>query len=655
VIEPVQASEPRVPATPALALRVAVMGALALMLFAIVFFRLWYLQVLSGDQYVQQANSNRVRDLSIAAPRGDVLDRNGVILATDRPTNAVQLIPSELPPAGPKRIRLYRRLSRLLGTSVHEIVAQYRRQQVLLPYAPVTVKTDAGAGALTVLSEQQSRFPGVVNQPVFLRTYPDRELAAQVMGYVGQLSPGEEKIKRFAGVKPNTVVGQDGAELAYDRYLRGRPGARRVQVNSLGQPVGPLSTSQPSKGHDVKLSIDFGLQHEGQSALAKAIGLAQANGHPASRGAFVALDPRNGEVLALGSAPSFDPNVFARPITQRQYEQLVGTSGLSPGPLFNRAIAGQYPTGSTFKPITALASLQTGIVSPDTALGGGSCITVGGAGQQFCNSGNADFGALPMVDALRVSSDTYFYTLGEEANGVHGEPIQSMARRLGLGARTGLDLPGENRGVVPDAAWRARQNEAEAQCRARRHHPCGIADGTNRPWSVGDNVNFAVGQGDLLASPLQMAVAYSAIENGGRVVRPHLGMEVDDSFGRLVQTLSRPPARRVDINAADRTVVLDGLHAAASQPGGTSADVWAGWPQGQHPIYGKTGTAQHSNADDQSWYLCFSPDPARPIVIAITVEQGGFGAEAAAPAARLMMSNWFHVKPQLVVGHSKTR
>jgi penicillin-binding protein 2 len=632
---------------------VAVIGGVALVLFAIIFFRLWYLQVLSGDQYVAQANNNRVRDLPIPAPRGDVLDRNGQPLATDHLTNAVQIVPDQLPTNPRSRIALYRRLGNVLQMSAGDIGRRVAEQHKQLPYADVTIKTDAGSGVLGYLYERQQQFPGVTQQQVYLRTYPDKQLAAQVLGYVGQVGPTQLHQKRFRGVQQGTIVGQYGVELAYDRYLRGRTGAQRVQVNSLGQPTGSVTTYNPIQGHDLKLSVDFGLQHEGEVALQKGIGLAQANGHPASSGAFVALDPRNGEVLAMGSAPSFDPNVFARPLTQSQYDALVGTSTQTPGPLYNRAISGGYPTGSTFKPITALASLQSGLVTPDTALGGGQCISVGAAGQQFCNAGKADYGALPMVDALRVSSDTYFYTLGEEANS-HGNIIQNMAHRLGLGRPTGIDLPGENGGVIPDRAWRAHQAQVEIACEKQKHVPsCGISD--KRPWSVGDNVNFAVGQGDLEASPLQMAVAYSAIANGGTVVRPHLGVEIDDSTGRLIQRVTKPAVRHVALNPSDRTVVLDGLHAAASQAGGTSADVWTGWNQAQHPIFGKTGTAQHSNQDDQSWYICYAPDPVRPIVIAMTIEKGGFGAEAAAPAVRLMMSKWFHVAPKLVVGHSRTR
>jgi penicillin-binding protein 2 len=662
MIEPVPPStERRLPASPQLALRVAIMGGVALLLFAIVFFRLWYLQVLSGDKYVQQAETNRVRDLPIPAPRGQILDRNGQPVASDVLTNAVMITPTKLPADSHRRAALLRNLGRLIGMTPHQIRVQIKHQQALYPYADVTVKTDAGPAALTVLSEQQTRYPGVHQQQVYLRTYPDHQFAAQVLGYVGQVSQPQLRLRRFRGVHQGTVVGQSGVEYQYDRYLRGTPGVQRIQVTACTgvpgchtAPATSLPQTDPLPGHDLKLTIDTGLQKAGESALQTGIGLAQANGNPASRGAFVALDPRNGEVLAMGSTPTFDPNVFAKPLTQAQVNQLFGRSNAGQALLFNRAISGGYPTGSTFKPITALAALQSGLITPDEGLGAGSCIPIGSGGQTFCNAGKANYGAVGLVDALKVSSDTYFATVGEMANGVHGEIIQTMARRLGLGHTTGIDLPGEAPGNVPDAAWRAHEAQLEAQCERKTHRvSCGISD--KRLWSVGDNVNLSVGQGDLLASPLQMAVVYSTLENGGRVVRPHLGLEVDDTNGSLIQRIDPAPARHVNINESDRQLVLEGLHEAASQPGGTSADVWAGWNQGLHPIFGKTGTAQHVNQADQSWYVCFSPDPARPIVIAVTIEQGGFGAQAAAPAARQMMSQWFYGRPgQVVAGHSLT-
>ncbi|HET9471695.1 MAG TPA: penicillin-binding transpeptidase domain-containing protein, partial [Usitatibacter sp.] len=349
---------------------------------------------------------------------------------------------------------------------------------------------------------------------------------------------------------------------------------------------------------------------------------------------------------------------FARPLTNHEYEALEGRAKsaageAAPAPLTDRAVNGTYPTGSTFKPITAMGALEAGVMSPSTGLGSGSCVTV--STQQFCNAGHADYGPVGLVQALKVSSDTYFFEVGELANS-YGNVIQQEAHKLGVGEKTGVDLPSEITGLVPDRAWRAKVAAEELACEQRKHVPsCGISDG--RPWSVGDNMHLAVGQGDLLTSPLQMAVAYSTLANAfasgdgvGAVVRPHVGAEIDGANGELVQALNFPPSRHVKLNAGDVALVMEGIHEAASQPGGTSAAVWAGWNQAQHPVYGKTGTAQHLVGEDQSWYMCYIPDPARPIVIAVTVEQGGFGAETAAPIARLIASQWFGVAKHFVAG-----
>jgi penicillin-binding protein 2 len=259
--------------------------------------------------------------------------------------------------------------------------------------------------------------------------------------------------------------------------------------------------------------------------------------------------------------------------------------------------------------------------------------------------------------------------------------LQQWAHAFGIGRPTGIDLGGENAGILPTPEWRANRNKLEAECdaatgpfrytngvnygprkllgwhRSPTHSPggCGIADGTNRPWSVGDNENLAVGQGDLEATPLQLAVAYSAIENGGNVVRPHVGLEVDAPDGTVLQKIDPQPARHVNIDPQNLDAIRTGLHDAASQSGGTSADVFASWPQSQYPVFGKTGTAQHDNQADQSWYVCYVPDPVRPLLVVVTVEQGGFGAQAAAPAAREILSQWFFGKRgQFIAGSSKT-
>jgi penicillin-binding protein 2 len=722
-IERLKPNEPRAPASPQLTLRVAVLGSLALVMFAIIFFRLWYLQILTGEQYVQQAKVNDQRVLPIPAPRGRILDRSGRPIVTSTVTNAVQIIPSSLPAvvreqaaeyqaalasaqaeyvAAHERLktfendlsgrrvitpseraerhalrrgaahirlvpipplpgsavqarRLFDRLAPVIGLSPRLIDERVIAGITQLPYAPATIKTDAGSGALTMLAERHNEFPGVRQEPVSIRTYPYGETAAQVLGHVGQVSEAELKLKAFRGVQQGSVVGQEGLEFYYDRYLRGVPGAEHVQVNAAGEPEPTnLPPTEPVAGHSVRLSLDLGLEREGEKALREGISRARASGKQASAGAYVATDPRNGQILAIGSYPSFNPNVFAKPLTPKQYEGLVGGAGA----LTDRAVNGEYPTGSTFKPITAMAALEAGVVTPTEGLGAGKCITAGT--QSFCNAGHAEYGAVGLVEALKVSSDTYFFEVGERANS-HGNVIQKMALGLGVGRQTGVDLPEEFAGVVPDRGWRENRNKQELECERREHKPsCGYVAEV-RPWSVGDNMQLAVGQGDLLTDPLQMAVAYSTLadaymhQGDGTVVRPHLGMEIDDSSGGLVQALSSPPLRHVHLNFSDLSLVMEGLHEAASQPGGTSADVWAGWNQAQHPVFGKTGTAQHDGKEDQSWYMCYIADPNHPMVIAVTVEQGGFGAETAAPIARLIASQWFGQPKKFVAGSSKTR
>jgi penicillin-binding protein 2 len=656
-IERGRGGDPRIPVSPQLAVRVAIIGGVAMVIFGVIFFRLWYLQVLSREQYVAQANANRVRDLPIPAPRGQILDRAGQPIVSSRTTNAVQIVPSALPPAGAPRLALYHRLGALLQVSPARIQALVVRGRSAVPYAPVTIKTDAGPGVLTVLGERQSEYPGVEQEPVSIRAYPYGEMAAQVLGYVGQVSEPELKLHAFRGVPAGTIVGQEGLEYYYDRYLRGRTGVERVGVNASGYPVpSKLAPTLPKAGLSLKVTLDAGLQKESEKALTEGIERARAGGKPAVAGAFVALDPRNGQVLAIGSSPTFDPNKFAKPLTQREYSALEG-SGSASGPLTDRAVNGAYPTGSTFKPITAMAALEAGVITPSEGLGAGQCIYV--STEPFCNAGHAEYGAVGLVDALKVSSDTYFFEVGELSN-PHGSLIQEEASKLGIGHPTGIDLPSELHGVVPDAKWRAKQNAEELRCRHRTHRSsCGIVSEI-RPWSVGDDMHLAVGQGDLLTDPLQMAVAYSTLANAymnggeGTVVTPHIGMEIDQSNGGLVQSLSFPAAHHVHLNDTDLNLVMEGIHDAASQSGGTSADVWTGWDQAAHPVYGKTGTAQHEGLEDQSWYMCYVGDPKHPIVIAVTIEQGGFGAETAAPVARLMASRWFGAPEKFVAGNSKT-
>jgi penicillin-binding protein 2 len=654
------------PGSSQLGLRVAVLGGVALVMFGIIFFRLWYLQILTGEQYVAQAEKNTRRALPIAAPRGQIVGREGNVLVTSKRTNAVQIVPWELPPAGRRRRALYRRLGRLLEMSPRTIVEIQRKGEREVPYAPVTIKTNAGRGVLTVLGERQNEYPGVTQEQVSVREYPDGEMAAQVFGYVSQITKEEEEPHdpqhaNFKGVKAGTVVGQQGLEYQYDRYLRGTPGAQQVEINSENRVQRTnLPEIKPRAGYTLRLTLDLALQREGEVALRKGMELAHALGNPGNGGAFLAMEPRSGAILATGSYPSFNPNRFTKPLSERELDEVeqigqgAGGAANEPDPLLDRATEGHYPTGSTFKPITAMGSLEAGILNPSVGLGGGSCIEAPG-GEKFCNAGGSNYGAVGLVEALKVSSDTYFFTVGEMDN-PHGPVIQSMAHKLGIGRPTGIDLPNESVGVLPSPKWREEQDHEQARClRHHRSSECGYV-AEIRPWEPGDNMDLAVGQGDLQTDPLQMAVAYSTLANAfmnggeGWVPTPHLGMAIESPGGGLVQTLNFPPRRKVKLDASNLDLVMEGIHDATSEPGGTSEDVWSGWNQEKYPVYGKTGTAERAGQVEQAWYMCILPDAGRPIVIAVTVEQGGFGDQAAAPVARLIASKWFNQPLKLMSG-----
>ncbi len=692
------------PVTPQLAMRVAMLGVVAFVMFAIIFFRLWYLQVLSGDQYRAQATDNRVRNLQLPAPRGSILDRNGRILVTSTQATVIQISPSRLPdaerqaaakwvqdvvtrdalPKGqrrapipippPKTPALAKELTRLghvIGEKPADIQETIIRSLVQLPYAAVTIKIGVPASERNYLLERQAQFPSI-DPPALapVRDYPKGDLAAQLMGTVGQITKKQLLDPSFHGVLAGTAIGQTGIEGEYDHYLRGTNGVQRYVVDAQGNPKGsPRTPHRPLAGDVVQLTIDGGLQRAGQDALEQGMRDAQALANPGVAGAFVALDPTNGQVLAMGSAPTYRPKELARTISQTRYNRLFGKN--SGSPLLNRAITSVYPTGSTFKPITALAALSTGVVTPDQLIDDPGCITI--AKKAFCDAGSSSAhpiaaGSVDLVDALKVSSDVYFYSLGQWLNKLPHQPLQRWARRLGLANTTGIDLPGEATGTVPDRAWRRKVRQEEIDYEKVHHNRCPpdcvISD--KRAWSVGDEVNLATGQGDLQASPLQMAVAYSALANGGTVITPHVARTLLDSEGRELRQISPPPAHHIAMNPDYRNLILEGLHEAASQPDGTSGTVFAGWNQDRFPVYGKTGTAQRfygpANAQvehDQSWYVAYSYDSQganrKPIVIAMTIEQGGFGAEAAAPAVCLMLNHWFGQHAACKPGNSHTR
>jgi penicillin-binding protein 2 len=591
-----------------LTLRIALFGGVAVVLFCVLFFRLWLLQVLDGEKYLAEAKNNRTRSYRVSAPRGEILDRNGKVLVGNRTSLALQVNPRKLPVDPAQRRAELSRLANLTHSTLRRVRETMHEELKLAPAAPVTLRRDVGHYLVYYLQENQDRFPGVETQRVFVRAYPDGTLGAHILGNVGEITKEQLREPRFRGLQPGDEIGQDGVEDTYDHFLRGQPGLTRVQVDAFGEPTpnGHLIAKPPVPGDSLKLSIDEKVQAAGEAALAE-------RGLP---GGFITMDVHTGEILGLGSFPTFEPALFTRPLTQKQVDETY----LNPtAPLLDRATAGLYPTGSTFKLITAIAALESGKLQLGEVINDPGQLVVGD--EVFKNAGEAANGAVSLVSALEVSSDVFFYTLGLRMWNT-GE-LQHWAHALGIGRPTGIDLPGAEEGLLPSQHWR-NQLYREGE--------------TERPWSAGDNVQLATGQGDLQTNPLQMAIAYATLANGGTVVTPHVGKEIDDPAGRVLKEFDPKPRRHVHIDPEYRAAILEGLHDAAQNGGGTSFEVFGNFPI---PVAGKTGTAQRPPHLDQSWYGVLAPYPNPRIVTFVTMEEGGFGVESAAPAAKKILEAYF--------------
>jgi penicillin-binding protein 2 len=640
--------------TPQLALRVGVLAALALVVFAVLFLRLWALQVLSGDRYLNAAQNNQLRTIRVEAQRGSIVDRNGRVIVSNVPGTAVRIWPADLPDEG--RYAMFKRLSKVLRVPLPKLTKALEDGRDD-PLTPIVVKTAVHEEQVMYLEEHGPEFQGVEVVDTYLRDYEHRALAAQLLGYVGEVS--QEELDRLDGsrdIRGGEKIGKTGVEAAFDGWLRGTPGTAQLRVDSLGRPLGPFEPRRPAQpGNSIRLTIDVPLQRAAERALREGIALAKEEEEwNANGGAIVALDPRDGAVLALASNPTYKPSVYVGRVDPKKLEPLmdekVAKERNYPG--INRALAATYPPGSTFKPLTALAAVSDGLLSPHEYIQCSPSATYGLDEHEFRNWN--PFTNMPMTlpTALAQSCDTYFYDVGNryytrgERERKYWTAMQEWARKFGFGTAAGLDIGGEATGLLPTPAWRRQTYK-----------------GIDRAWNPGDLIQLAIGQKDMTVTPLQMARFYAALANGGKLVTPYVVQSAERSAAEgqppvPVRRFPPAPPQDVDVDPTGLAFVREGLFDATHDANGTSSGVFASFPV---PIAGKTGTAEKvvnlpgyppGHLEDQAWWCGWGPYDGGehvndrglrrgPIVVCALIENGGHGGAVAAPTALKVFEQWF--------------
>ncbi|MDQ6798095.1 MAG: penicillin-binding protein 2 [Actinomycetota bacterium] len=619
-------------------LRMGILGVIVVSLFAAMLARLWYLQILAAPALSVEAQNNSVRFIATEAPRGRILDRNGKVIVDNRVVNAVTLTRDD---AG-KHPDVLDRLSPLLGISADDLRKRLNDDR-FSTFKPVPLTEDVPKEKLIYIKEHQSEFPGLDAVQLTQRNYPNGALAAHLLGYVSQINDKELASRKDAGYKAGDNIGKSGVEQAYESDLRGQPAIEKLEVDSKGHVLRTLGLQAAVQGHDVQLTIDLDVQALAEESLQQGLDAARGSydrntgkSFLAPAGSAVVLDPTNGSVLAMASNPTYDPRVFVDGISQANFAQFQDPAGFFP--LNNRVLQGLYAPGSTFKLVTGIAALDKGLIAPiDTVADTGS-ITVGG--QIFRNALSEPHGRIAIPQAVTVSSDVFFYDLGKrfwEARDRYGQTaIQDMARTFGMGSLTGIELPFESEGRVPDPASRKKAHDANPEA-----FP-------TRDWFTGDNMNLAVGQGELVVSPLQLANAYSAFANGGMLYAPRVGANVLDVNAQVVRKIEPQPIRKVEMSPSAQEPLLTGFKGAVADPKGTAFPAFKGFPLAQFPVAGKTGTAEVAGKQDTALFSGFAPADNPKFEVTVVMEQSGFGASAAAPVARRVFEKLAGLAPQPV-------
>lgn len=608
--------------------RYAALGMIVLLVLGLLTAKLWSLQVLNGAAYAEQAEQNSTREVTTTAPRGRILDANGIALVTNRATVAIYVDPS-----AKNDEEMLTRLSAVLNVPLADITAKMTdvRQQAL---APRMVAVDVPMTVVAYLSEHAALFPGVEVREQPVREYPLGSMAAHVLGYTGQASEAD-LAQADAAYEYGDLVGKSGAEIQFESVLRGDRGTQVYEVDATGRAQTLTKEIAAVAGSDVELTIDSNVQAVTESALAQALQDAHKDGFPSAKaGAAVVVNVKTGAIVAMASVPTYDPSMFLGGISSADWEQL--NSKESEYPLTNRAIAGQYPAASTFKAIVGMAGIDNGVISASTTYEcKGVWTDMGTKWKKYCwdHSGH---GVETFTEAVRDSCDSYFYNVGYLFYKGGGEELQTYAEKFGFGAKSGIDLPGEAKGRVPTAAWKADYNKDYPE---------------NQAWLPGDTVNMAIGQGDLLVTPLQLVNAYAGIANGGKIMTPHILKAVLGADGQPILTYEPTVAFQTTASTKSIAAMKAGL-AAVTQPGGTAYGAFKNFGV---PVAGKTGTAQVANKDDYAWFAGFAPVDDPEYAVAVVIEEGGHGGSIAGPVARQIFAALFGQRIEHVTATDQSR
>jgi len=647
-------------------LRLAFLAALSVLLLGALLARLWFLQVLAGDRFAELADSNRLRTVVSQAPRGHILTSDGRELVVNRPALALTadrqaLVDAAGRPRDAQAARTIRRLALLLD--IEEQVLLRRIGDVRYsPFRPVPVAVDVTAEMVLTVRQNQELFVGINAETIPVRDYPEGDLAAHLVGYLGQISRDELADPRYADYRGGDLIGRGGLEQSYEAELRGRGGQEVFVVNRRGSVIDVQSRREPQPGLDLVTWLDLDVQRAVEGALADGIvasrSIRRPDGRtlPSTAGSAIVMDARTGGIVAMASYPSYDPTEFVGGVSA-DYWAFVNDP-VQGQPLNNRPIAGQYPPGSVYKIVSGAAMLEAGLVTPTTRVSCPGSYTV--ADVTFRNWNPANEGPMDLATALKRSCDTYFYDLAfrqwqvEQRQGTPDEIMQRVSRAFGLGERLGIDLPGERAGVVPGRQWR---EEFWLRYRDGYCQRAGVATPGSFEqellldlcrfggiWRGGDAVNMSIGQGDMLTTPLQMAAAYQAIANDGVLLRPTVGRELRDADGSLVRTIEPEVLSVLDLTAAELRSIQSGLERVVMEPGGTAVGAFSGFPLRDIPVAGKTGTAERKPRVPYAWFAAYAPADDPRYVVVVSVEEGGGGSQTAAPIARRILEHLFDVR-----------